>query len=67
MNFIYAFIIIFAVITGLALFSALAENAYVCEAFDVIKRHTSGVLRVLLAVIMLPAYAVWSLSSKLFS
>ena len=65
MTFIYAFIIIMGIIGGLALCSALAENAYVCEFFAGAKRVVLFIGKALLSIIMLPAYAVWSIAMRL--
>lgn len=65
MGFIFAFVIIAGIIAAFGIFSALTENAVVCEVFELVKNALSCVCRVLLTVIMLPAWAVWTLVSKL--
>ena len=65
MTFIYVFFIVMAIIGGLALCSALVENAFVCEFFDGAKRVVCFIGKAVLSVIMLPAWALWSIAARL--
>ena len=65
MGFIFAFITVAGIIAAFGIFSALFENAVVCELFDLAKNALCAAGRFLLNVIMFPAWAVWTIVSRL--
>ena len=65
MSFIFAFVIIAGIIAALAVFSALFENAVVCELIDLARGALCAAGRFILNLIMLPAWFVWTVFSRL--